>query len=83
MPKLYWFIMQTLVIIVFLQLHHSLQETPQAISLLGQLLSSHHTLVDEEVINLLAELCIITKAYEQAYEARILILMWCTVSTKY
>ena len=53
------------------QLHHSLEETPEAISLLGQLLISHPTLVDEEVINLLAELCILTKAYEQAYEVQV------------
>lgn len=52
------------------QLYHTVEETPQAISLLSQLLDSHPTLVDEEVANLLAELCILTKAYQQAYEVR-------------
>ncbi len=45
-----------------------MEETPQAVSLLSQLLDSHPTLVDEEVANLLAELCILTKAYQQAFE---------------
>ena len=62
-----------------MQLHHTLQETPQAIDILGQLLTSHHDLVDDEVINLLAELCIITKAYGQAYEVCVCVCVWLCV----
>ncbi len=45
-----------------------MKETHMAIFILADLLTTHISSVDEEVINLLAELCIINKAYRQAYD---------------
>ena len=53
-----------------LQLYYEVKDTPKAVEILGKALVSHPHLVDEELVNLLAELCISSKAYEQVYEVR-------------
>lgn len=47
-----------------------MNNTPKAVQMLGDVLVSYPHLVDQELINILAELCIISKAYQQAYEVQ-------------
>ena len=53
---------------ICLQLYHEVKETHKAIEVLSSVLEAHPECVDEELINILAELCIMTKAYHQVYE---------------
>ena len=50
-----------------IQLHHGLQDTPRAIALLQGVLGTHPSHMDEEGINLLAELCSVTKRYQEVF----------------
>ncbi len=45
-----------------------MKNTPKAVEILGDVLVQYPQLIDEETINILTELCIISKAYEQVYE---------------
>ena len=49
-----------------------MDNTPKAIEILEGILVSHPQLVNEEIINILAELCILSKAYEQVYEVHLI-----------
>ena len=52
------------------QLYHEAKETPKAIEVLANILNMHPEHVDEELVNILAELCIMTKSYQQVYEVQ-------------
>lgn len=54
--------------LVMFQLYHETKETHKAIEVLSSALEMHPESVDEELINILAELCIMTKTYQQVYD---------------
>jgi len=61
------FIFLSFLMIGHIQLHHGLQDTPRAIALLQGVLGTHPSHMDEEGINLLAELCSVTKRYQEVF----------------
>lgn len=61
------FIYMSFLMVGRIQLHHGLQDTPRAIALLQGVLGTHPSHMDEEGINLLAELCSVTKRYQEVF----------------
>jgi len=50
------------------QLHHTTDNTPKAIEVLSTALNAHPALADDEATNLLAELYIVSKKFQEAYD---------------
>ena len=53
-----------------LQILHSMSETGRAVDVLRLAPSAHHDSVDDEAINLLVELLMVSKQYNEAFEVR-------------
>lgn len=58
----------SIIVFCYAQLYHETKETHKAIEVLSNALEMHPECVDEELINILAELCIMTKTYQQVYD---------------
>ena len=55
-------------VIFLLQLYHCCHDNGQAVSVLQTAISLHPAAVDEETINILAELLVAAKSYQEAFQ---------------
>ena len=77
-----FFIVRSLLLLLHcVQLYHETKETHKAIEVLSNILEMHPESVDEELINILAELCIMTKTYQQVYDVGLFVIVSLSLSS--